>query len=72
MKIQITNAQTKETTKIFRTVDRIHPEWIHEQIGTKSEAELQNYLDTLRADNYYDANGNHLGPDVDGVSIYRD
>jgi len=70
MKITITNKVTGETISLSRNVCQENPEWVHAQLGTSSESELQNALSNYHPDAYYDANGEHTGPDCDGVSVY--
>lgn len=70
--IQITNTKTREIITICRNVTATHPMWVHDQLGTSSEAELQQCLDQMSVDDWYDSRGEHLGDDVCGVSMYRD
>lgn len=67
----ITNLKTGEVANIARSVTTIHPEWIHDQLGTKSEAELQHYLDGNHISDWY-REGKHLGADVAGISMMED
>lgn len=67
-KITITNQTTGEKALIFRDVCTIHPKWVHEQCGTASEAELQQYLDGLNVMDWY-RGGRHLGPDTTGMEM---
>lgn len=61
---KITNKTTGETIELAR--DLAHPQWVHDQLGTASEAELQRALDN------YQPWARDLGPDVDGVEIYEE
>ena len=60
----ITSHTTGETLTLSRDVRTVHPAWVHEQMGTETEAELQAALDQ-----YAGAEG--LGPDADGVAVVR-
>jgi hypothetical protein len=60
------------TYPIYRDVAHTHPAAVHEAMGTASEAELQHGLDTLHVTDWYDGEGKHLGPDVDGLEMFRD
>ena len=57
-----------ETYHIARDSATQHPAAVHEALGTSSEAELQEHLDQIRAADYYQG-GQHLGPDIDGLSV---
>jgi hypothetical protein len=61
----ITSHTSGETLTLSRDVRTVHPAWVHEQMGTETEAELQDVLDQ-----YAGAEG--LGPDVDGVAVRED
>ena len=41
-------------------------------MGTASEAELQRGLDGLNVSDWYDARGQHLGPDSNGLEMFDD
>lgn len=69
MKIEITNLTTKETISITRNVTIIHPQWVHEQLGTESESELQDSLSNWSLAEYYDRSGDHKGADEYGVNL---
>lgn len=43
--LRITNFQTGETLRLVRDVYHDHPAWVHGQLGTGSESELQGFLD---------------------------
>ena len=43
--LRITNFQTGVTEKLVRDVCHDHPAWVHGQLGTGSESELQGFLD---------------------------
>ena len=73
MKIEITNLTTAETITIARDVTATHPQWVHDQLGTESEAELQDSLVNWSLSDYYsDRSGEHLGADEYGVSMIAD
>ena len=72
MRITITNKKNGEKASINRDVCANHPAWVHAQLGTKSETELQRHLDCLHVDDWYNSDGEHLGDDVDGVSLWRE
>ena len=44
--LQIRNKKTEETEALHRDVCHRHPAWVHVQIGTSSESELQGFLDS--------------------------
>lgn len=71
MKITITNKQTGERISIARNVAVIHPAWVHEQLGTESEADLQTCLDQFSLSDYYDGE-THKGADEYGVELIAD
>lgn len=73
MKIEITNLATAETIPISRDVTATHPQWVHDQLGTESESELQDSLSNWSLSDYYsDRSGEHLGADEYGVSLTAD
>jgi len=43
--LRIKNHQTGEVEKLVRDVRHKHSDWVHAQLGTESEAELQLFLD---------------------------
>lgn len=63
IKITITNLKTGEFCDAARDVRAGHPDWVHQQLGTESEEELQGFLDQ------YSAEAVGKGPDVFGVSM---
>lgn len=63
MRYTIMHHATGETLTLSRDVATTHPAWVHGQMGTDSEAELQWALDQYGED----AVGS--GPDADGVAI---
>jgi hypothetical protein len=69
MNITITNKETGEVAEISRSVTTEHTDWIHFQLGTRSESELQAYLDGLHVSMWYE-NGEHKGDDVAGMSMW--
>lgn len=72
MKIEITNLTTAETITIARDVTVTHPQWVHDQLGTESESELQDSLSNWSLSDYYDRSGDHKGADEYGVSMIAD
>lgn len=66
----ITNDATGKTTTLRRSVTHSHPQWVHAQLGTDSETELQGFLDAVNPANWYDNDGAHQGDDESGVSVY--
>ena len=71
MYIRIRNLSTGKIENICRDVCESHKEWIHQQLGTANEIEMQRFLDCVSVDDWYDANGNHLGCDVNGLELHR-
>lgn len=65
----ITHRETGETIELSRSVRDQHPAWVHEQLGTSTEAELQDTLSQYRVSDYYGRDGRHLGADGQGVSL---
>jgi hypothetical protein len=47
----------------------IHPPAVHAALGTRSEEELQQYLQDCDPREYYDVNGQHLGADESGLEL---
>lgn len=72
MKIQITNQKTGSVCPIDRSVTTSHPEWVHQQMGTASESELQRSLDGANVSDWYDEGAKHLGPDDNGLEMIED
>jgi len=70
--ITITNKKNGEMAPIKRDVCASHPAWVHAQLGTKSEIDLQATLDGMHVNDWYDSDGEHLGDDADGVSLWRE
>jgi hypothetical protein len=60
-----------ETYVLLRDVAHQHPPAVHQAMGTASEVELQCGLDRCNVDDWYDAHGRHLGPDVNGLEMFR-
>ena len=56
---------SNDSVLLSRDVRDEHPAWVHEQLGTESEAELQAHLDNLDPFAYA---GDGLG-DTDGVRL---
>lgn len=54
---------------IYRDVCHTHPDAVHQQLGTSSEAELQQALDGVNVRDWY-RDGVHLGPDVCGLEMF--
>lgn len=72
MRIQITSKLTGAVELISRSVTDTHAQWVHDQLGSSSETELQAMLDQLSVDDWYDAAGDHRGQDVCGIEMFRD
>lgn len=72
MKITITNLKTGETILVDRSVTTEHPEWVHQQLGTQNESNLQRALDGYNVSEWYDSSGKYLGADVCGLSMEED
>ena len=45
--LKIRNKKTRKVADLHRDVCHVHAAWIHEQLGTKDESDLQLCLDTL-------------------------
>lgn len=69
MRIQMTINGT--VYPISRDVCHTHPSVVHEAMGTSSETELQQGLDTMNVSDWYGADGKHLGPDVNGLEMFE-
>lgn len=52
---------------ISRSVTDIHPQAVHDALGTSSESDLQYYLDQCHVSDWYSEDGQHLGPDSAGL-----
>jgi hypothetical protein len=63
---KIKHLENGEIETLHRDVAHKHPAWVHEQMGTRSETELQMTLDSYRASDYYRGD-EFLGPDVAGI-----
>jgi hypothetical protein len=63
MRYTIRHHTTAETLTLSRDLRTEHPAWVHEQLGTDSEAELQAALDQ------YGDDAAGRGPDADGVAL---
>ena len=50
--LKIKSFETGETVTVVRDVTHQHPEWVHEQCGTESEAEFQQMLDQTNEAEY--------------------
>lgn len=46
------NEDSNITADLYRDVTSTHPAWVHEQIGTESESELQRFLDGCEQGEY--------------------
>ena len=57
--------------EVHRDVAHEHPASVHRAMGTTSEAGLQRFLDTMNASDWYDRDGKHLGPDVNGFEMFE-
>ena len=69
--IFIKNLETGEILNVSRDVRDSHPEWVHEQMGTSNEVELQNVLSQMNVNDWYDDDGHHLGHDELGLTMFR-
>ena len=65
----ITNKTSGETIALARDVCAVHPEWVHAQLETRSEGELQDALSQYHVEEFFDSDGHHLGPDECGISL---
>lgn len=63
MSLQIRNRETNETIILSRDVRTTHPDWVHAQCETASEADLQEMLSQIGEDEYVGA-----GEDSCGIS----
>jgi len=45
MTLSIRNHNNGDVSKLVRDVTHAHPDWVHAQLGTSSESELQHFLD---------------------------
>lgn len=45
MSLSIIKHHDDAVAPLVRDVTHVHPDWVHEQLGTQSEAELQHFLD---------------------------
>lgn len=63
MSLQIRNHQTGEIIILSRDVRTTHPDWVHSQCETESEAELQRVIDQIDESEYAGA-----GEDSCGIS----
>jgi len=70
MRIQITHMKTGAVWPISRDVCTDHPAWVHEQLGTASESELQAILDGMNIADWY-RDGEHLGQDAAGLEMFE-
>ncbi len=66
--VEMTNHDTGEVVQITRDVTAKVPDWVLDQMGVDTEIELQQALDTLSVDSWYDGYA-HLGPDDNGLSM---
>ena len=55
------------TADLCRDVTAVHPQWVHDQIGTESEAELQQFLDACEQNEYMRNPGQ-----VDDAGVFYD
>ncbi len=72
MTTTIHNHRTGEVEPLIRDVGHDHPQWIHDQLNTNNESELQRFLDCMNVEDFYGIHGCHMGPDRFGVSLVRD
>lgn len=69
IKFTAENTETGEVIPVSRDVCQAHPAWVHDQCGTRSEAELQAYISQCDVSDYYRADGSHKGADDCGISV---
>lgn len=55
----IRNQVTRELAPLWEDSNHAHPGWVHQQLGTKSESELQALLCGLRLSDYLCAGSNN-------------
>ena len=60
----IKNHVDGEIVRLERDVATEHPDWVHQQMATKSESELQNFLDQIS-----DADYAGKGRDICGIGF---
>ena len=64
--ITIRSHDSSRVAVLYRDVSVLHPVWVHEQLGTNNEVELQQVLDSL---NILDFEETDFSRDADGVLI---
>ncbi len=65
----IRSQETGEIEILARDVCTEHSEWVHRQLGTSSESELQHFLDQLEVLAYIECSGGPDSRDDFGVGI---
>lgn len=55
--LYIRSHKTGETEELHRDVCHSHPAWVHAQLGTESESDLQHMLDACEIDEYLEHAG---------------
>jgi len=71
--VKIKNLETGEIIIISRDVRATHPAWVHEQMGTESESELQAALDCVSTSDFYsDGERESKGFDAGGLLVEYD
>jgi hypothetical protein len=63
----IRNQATREVAPLWLEPLDAHPTWVHQQLGTKSESELQSLAQRLRLSNYLIAGRNN--EDTRGIFV---
>jgi len=64
----ILDKNTGEIATISRDVETSHPAWVHTQLISSSESELQQMLDGINMSDWY-RDGKYLGRDICGLGI---
>ena len=59
--ITIRNHETGEIIAIDQDVRTVHPAWVHDQLGTTCESELQDALSQCHVDDYADGARDECG-----------
>ena len=71
MKTTIKNLEIGEIITIDRSVTTTHPAWVHTQLGTETEGELQDCISQFNLADFYRGE-THLGRDEYGVEMIAD
>lgn len=68
MKTTIKNLESGQIITIDRSVTTVHPAWVHAQLGTESEGELQDCISQFNLADFYRGE-DHIGRDAYGVEM---